>query len=176
VVFSSDNGPHKEGGHDPDFFLSRGPLRGIKRDLYEGGIRVPFLARWPGQVPAGKVSEEVVAFWDLLPTFAEVAGAKAPAGIDGQSVAGAMLGRAQAEHRPLYWEFHEGGFKQAVRWRQWKAVRLGTRRPTELYDLSTDVGERRNVAAEQPDIARKLTELMSSSRVDSPHFPITERV
>src|SRR5207302_3591293 len=115
VIFSSDNGAHREGGHDPEFFHSHGPLRGIKRDLYEGGIRVPTLARWPGKIKAGQVSDQVWAFWDLLPTAAELAGVGPPQGLDGISMVNALLGNKQQDHEYLYWEFHERGFSQAVR-------------------------------------------------------------
>lgn len=172
VVFTSDNGPHREGGHSPDFFQSRGPLRGIKRDLYEGGIRVPFLARWPGRVRESAVSNEVLAFWDLLPTFAEVASAPAPASLDGASVLAALLGKPQKPHRPLYWEFHEGGFSQAVRMGDWKGVRPKLNAPVELYNLARDIGEREDVAARHPDIVERMAALMKSAHVESPEFPV----
>ena len=114
-MFISDNGPHQEGGADPAFFKSSGGLRGIKRDLYEGGIRVPMIAQWPGTIPAGRTSNHVWAHWDLFPTLAELAGAKVPAGLDGISMARALRGRPQPTHDFLYWEFHERGFQQAVR-------------------------------------------------------------
>jgi arylsulfatase A-like enzyme len=115
VIFTSDNGPHREGGHDPDFFHSRGPLRRIKRDLYEGGIRVPFIARWPRVTKAGSTSEEVVAFWDVLPTACELAGVRTPDGLDGVPVSAALSGERLRTRPPLYWEFHENRFSQAVR-------------------------------------------------------------
>src|SRR5205823_6000696 len=124
LFFSSDNGPHKEGGVDPKFFQSSGPLRGIKRDLYEGGIRVPMIARWPTHIKPGQTSDLVWAFWDFLPTAAEIAGAKAPEKIDGLSVLPTLLGNAQTNrHDFLYWEFHERGFQQAARMGEWKALR-----------------------------------------------------
>lgn len=172
VVFTSDNGPHNEGGHNPDFFESRGPLRGLKRDLYEGGVRVPFLARWPGRIRPGAVSDGVFAFWDMLPTFAELAGAPAPAGIDGVSALDTLLGNAPKPHAPLYWEFHEGGFAQAVRLDDWKGVKPKLNAPIELYNLARDLGERNNVAAQHPDVVERIAALMKSSRVDSPHFPV----
>src|SRR5262249_53733407 len=141
IFFSSDNGPHREGGGDPKFFQHAGPLRGIKRDLYEGGIRVPMIARWPGRVKAGAVSEQVWAFWDFLPTAAELAGAKTPEELDGISMAPALLGGKQKDHDFLYWEFHERGSKQAVRTGDWKAVRPKLGGPLELYDLKADIGE-----------------------------------
>jgi arylsulfatase A-like enzyme len=174
VFFTSDNGPHREGGHAPEFFHSSGPLRGIKRDLYEGGIRVPMLVRWPGKVRAGATSDFTWAFWDFLPTAAELGGGRAPSGIDGTSVVPALMGRQQKPHEYLYWEFHEGGFKQAVRMGDWKGVRLGTKSPVELYDVKNDLGEKENVAAAHPDVVARIEKIMSSARVDSPEFPIRE--
>jgi len=123
VIFTSDNGPHKEGGHSADFFGSRGGLRGVKRDMYEGGIRVPAVARWPGRAKPGTTSDAPGAFWDVLPTLAEVVGLKAPPGIDGASFLRALEDQPQPPHAPFYWEFHEGGFQQAVREGDWKLVR-----------------------------------------------------
>lgn len=156
VVFSSDNGPHREGGHDPDFFDSNGPFRGYKRDLYEGGIRVPLIARWPGHIPAGAESGHVCAGWDLLATFAEIAGATVPANTDGISFAPTLLGRSgQRTHDVLYWEFGERGGQQAVRWGPWKAVRTfaGRAEPVsfELFNLEHDPGETTDLAAFHPD-------------------------
>src|SRR5688500_2277825 len=107
IFFSSDNGPHKEATHNPEFFDSNGPLRGIKRDLYDGGIRTPFLASWPGVIRAGQVNDSVCAFWDMLPTFAEIASARTPSGLDGISFAPALHGRPLPQREYLYWEFHE---------------------------------------------------------------------
>jgi arylsulfatase A-like enzyme len=169
IVFSSDNGPHREGGHDPNFFDSNGRLRGIKRDLYEGGIRVPFIAHWPGRIQPG-TTDQPVAFWDLLPTLAEVAGQSAPAGIDGISFLPTLLGRGvQRHHEYLYWEFHERGFTQAVRMNQWKGVRKEGK--LELFDLASDIGETRDVAAANPAIVRKLLGFMESGRTESKEFP-----
>lgn len=174
VVFSSDNGPHKEGGHDPNFFHSGGPLRGIKRDMYEGGIRVPAIARWLGKIKPGQTSDQVWAFWDFLPTAAEVAGVAPPAGIDGISMLPAFLGKPQKNHEYLYWEFHERGFKQAVRMGDWKGVRLTTQSPLELYNLQSDLAEKNNIAAGHPDMVQKLQTIMKEARVDSKDFPIQE--
>lgn len=179
VLFSSDNGPHHEGGHDPQFFDSNGPLRGIKRDLYEGGIRVPTIAHWPGRVEAGTVSDHPSAFWDFLPTAAELAGVEPPSGIDGISYLPALLGRdaEQEEHDYLYWEFPAQGGKQAVRAGRWKAVRLQVRKnpdgPIELYDLETDIGEEHDVAAEHPDLVGRMNEIMQRARTESDIFPLT---
>jgi len=164
VFFTSDNGPHREGGHDPDFFDSNGPLRGIKRDLYEGGIRVPMIVRRPGAVPAGKTSDHVWAFWDFLPTAADIAGAETPTGLDGLSVLPALGGKKAPAHEYLYWEFHEQGGKRAVRMGDWKAVRLLAKNgKTELYDLRDDLGETRDVAATHPDIVTRLEAVMQSA-------------
>ena len=176
VIFSSDNGAHKEGGHDPEFFHSHGDLRGIKRDLYEGGIRVPTMARWPGKIKAGQVSDQVWAFWDFLPTCAELAGAAPLQGIDGISMVNALLGKKQRDHEYLYWEFHERGFSQAVRMGNWKGVRVAARSsPIELYDLSVDLGEKNNVAGQHAEIVAKIAQIMQTAHVDSKEFPITER-
>lgn len=173
VFFSSDNGPHKEGGADPEFFRSSGPLRGFKRAMYDGGIRVPMIVRWPDHVPAGTTSEQIWAFWDFLPTAAELAGTSAPGGLDGLSIVPTLLGQGtQPQHDFLYWEFHEGGFKQAVRTGDWKAVRLAPGKPLELYDLKTDPGETRNIADQHPDVIASIEAYLRRARTDSPDFPV----
>jgi len=172
VVFTSDNGPHKEGGGDPAYFKSSGGLRGIKRDLYEGGIRVPFIARWPGTIPAGRVSDQPWAHWDMFPTLAEIAGAKTPAGLDGTSMVRALKGRAQPAHDPFYWEFHEGGFKQAARMGNWKGVRLTKDGPLELYDLQQDPRETTNVASSHADVVKRIDDYLKTARTDSALWPI----
>jgi arylsulfatase A-like enzyme len=173
VFFSSDNGPHREGGNKPEFFQSSGPLRGIKRDLYEGGIRVPMLARWPGKVKAGAVSDHAWAFWDFLPTAAELAGVNAPEGIDGLSIAPTLLGNTgQKSHPYLYWEFHERGSKQALRFGDWKAVRLQPGGPVELYNVKADVGEQQNVAAKHPDVIARAEAYLRQARTESENWPL----
>jgi arylsulfatase A-like enzyme len=172
VFFSSDNGPHKEGGADPKFFSSSGPLRGFKRDLTEGGIRVPLLVRWPGKIKAGAVSDQVAAFWDVLPTLAELGRAKAPAGLDGISLVPALLGHKQKQHDFLYWEFHERGFQQAVRMGDWKAIRLKVGEPLELYDLKSDIGEKTNVAAKHPEVVARIEAYLRTARTESKDWPI----
>lgn len=172
VFFTSDNGPHKEGGFDPEFFDCNGPLRGLKRDLYEGGIRVPMLVRWPGKVPAGAVSGQIWAMWDFLPTAAAIAGVDAPKGIDGISMLPALQGKAQRQqHESMYWEFHEGGFFQAARMGQWKAVRKNGG-PLELYDLSSDLGEQHDVASAHADIVEKIETYLKTARTESGHWPV----
>jgi arylsulfatase A-like enzyme len=176
VLFTSDNGPHREGGNDPDFNDSNGPLRGIKRDLYEGGIRVPLLVRWPGRVQAGSVSDHPSAFWDYMPTFAELAGVAAPAGGDGISMVPVLTGGEQPRHDFLYWEFHEGkGSKQAVRMGQWKGVRLSPDAELELYDLSSDIGEENDVAADNPEIVSQIEAYLETARTESEFWPLRNR-
>jgi arylsulfatase A-like enzyme len=174
VFFASDNGPHREGGANPEFFHSNGPLRGIKRDLYEGGIRVPLIARWPDRIKAGVVTDHVSAFWDFLPTFAELAGAESPADTDGVSLLPTLLGKPepQRKHEFLYWEFHEGGSKQAVRMGRWKAVRLILGGKLELYDLQSDLGERNNVADRHPEVVTKINEYLTTARTESKFWPL----
>ncbi|MCL5282793.1 MAG: arylsulfatase [Planctomycetes bacterium] len=173
VFFASDNGPHREGGANPEFFHSSGPFRGIKRDLYEGGIRVPLLARWPGRIKAGVVSDHVSAFWDFLPTLAELAGAPCPAGTDGISLLPTLLGRSeqQRQHDFLYWEFHEGGSAQAVRMGRWKAVRPFGQR-LELYDLQTDNGEAHDIADQHPDVVARIEKYLTTARTESKFWPL----
>lgn len=173
VMFSSDNGPHQEGGADPDYFNSNGGLRGIKRDLYEGGIRVPFIVSWPEKIDPGRTSEHVSAFWDLLPTLAEIAGVEI-GGTDGISFLPELLEEDQPEHAYLYWEFHEQGGKQAILRGEWKAVRLNVREAPmgipELYNLEEDPSEQHNVAPGHPDLVRQLCVLMEEARVPSQLF------
>ncbi|MBN3521994.1 arylsulfatase [Algoriphagus lutimaris] len=175
IIFSSDNGAHREGGADPEFFDSNGQFRGFKRDLYEGGVRAPMIAWWPNKIKAGTTTGHVAAFWDLLPTFAEVAGAKISSVIDGISFYPTLVGEGeQQEHEYLYWEFHEQGGKQAVRQGNWKAVKLEVFKSDqpilELYDLSKDPGETNNIANEFPEKAQELQSLMSSSHIQNPIF------
>ncbi|MGC9326042.1 MAG: sulfatase-like hydrolase/transferase [Candidatus Hinthialibacter sp.] len=172
VFFTSDNGPHREGGSNPEFFHSSGPLRGIKRDLYEGGIRVPMIARWPGKIQAGSVSDQVWAFWDFPSTAAELGGAAMPSGVDGISMVNALLGKPQKSHDYLYWEFHEQGGKRAIRTDNWKAVRPKWNGPIELYDLKNDHKEANNIANAHPDIIQKMEELFRKARTDNEFYPV----
>ena len=169
IFFSSDNGPREQGAK---LFHSSGPLRGIKRDLYDGGIRVPMIVRWPGQVKANATSEQVWAFWDFLPTAAEIAGANPPKNIDGISMLPALLGKPQKNHDLLYWEFFERGFQQAIRMGDWKAVQL-TPGKIELYNLKTDVGEQHDVADKNPDVIKKFQALFKTARTESKDWPVT---
>jgi arylsulfatase A len=162
VFFTSDNGPDNDVGNE--LFHSNGPLRGIKRDLYEGGIRVPMIVRWPGKVPAGATSDQIWAFWDFLPTAAEIAGTAPPKCIDGVSVLSALLGKSTIEHSPLYWEFYERGFEQAARFGDWKAVRHAPGKALELYNLKSDLGEKEDVAASNPELVGKMEESLRKAR------------
>ena len=174
VFFSSDNGPHAEGGNDPHFNDSNGPLRGIKRDLTEGGIRVPLIARWPGKIKAESTSDFVGSFADLLPTLAGIAGASGdvPKDLDGLSLAPTLLGRPadQQQHDYLYWAFYERGGAQAVRQGHWKAVQQPLDTPVRLYDLAADIGEDRNVADQHAEVARRLTAAMGEAYVPSENW------
>lgn len=176
VMFASDNGPHAEGGNDPAFNDSSGPLRGIKRALYEGGIRVPFIVRWPGRIKAGSVSDLISGFQDVLPTCVELAGGQAPSGIDGISFLPTLLGQddQQKKHDYLYWEFYEQGGRQAVRKGDWKAIRQNVSKnpdgPIELYDLRTDLGETHDVAGEHPEIVTQMETIMKTARTESDVF------
>jgi arylsulfatase A-like enzyme len=174
VVFTSDNGPQgrDEGGYDQTLFDSNGPFRGLKRELYEGGIRVPLLVRWPGRVRAGSTSAVPVTLCDLLPTAAALAGARVPSATDGVSLQSLLLGGRAPRRESLYWEFHEGGFAQAVRMGSWKAVRRGTDGKVELYDLKTDIGETRDVAARHPALVRRAEEVMRREHVESEDWPL----
>jgi arylsulfatase A-like enzyme len=169
VFFSSDNGPHREGGNNPDFFDSNGPLRGIKRDLYEGGIRVPLIVRWPSRAPSGRVSGQVGYFADFMPTAAQLAGTAVPANLDGISLLPAILGNdaGQKEHDYLYWEFYESGTAQAVRMGDWKGVCKPFGGEIELYNLKDDVGETKNLAGGNPAIVGKIRTAMREAHVPS---------
>ena len=175
VIFASDNGPHLEGGADPDYFDSNGPLRGYKRDVYEGGIRTPMLVRWPGKVHPGSRSDHISAFWDILPTFAEITGADIPVNTDGISFLPALLGKKQKEHEYLFWEFHEQGGRMAVRMGKWKAVKLNVNKDPdampELYDLSADIGEMNDIASSNPEIVKQMAEIMKKEHKPSEVFP-----
>jgi len=175
VMFASDNGPHLEGGADPDYFDSNGPLRGYKRDMYEGGIRTPMIVRWPGKIKENTVSDHISAFWDVMPTLAEISGAEVPSGIDGISFLPALLGKRQKNHDYLYWEFHEQGGKAGVRMGDWKAVKLnadnGFQDSIELYDLSRDEGEKNDISSSNPEIVKKMIGIMNEAHTRSEVFP-----
>ncbi|MHC4741727.1 MAG: sulfatase-like hydrolase/transferase [Planctomycetota bacterium] len=176
VIFTSDNGPHAEGGANPRFNNSSGPLRGYKRDLYEGGIRVPTIARWPGRIKPGSTSDHISAFWDILPTCCDIAGIDTPEGIDGISMLPTFLGKPkkQKKHEYMYWEFHSYGKRQAVRVVDFKGIRLNVAKnpdgPIELYNLKDDIGEKNNIAKDHPQIVEKITKIMKSARTPSKYW------
>jgi arylsulfatase A len=176
IVFSSDNGPHQEGGNDPDFFNSNGDLRGYKRDLYEGGIRVPLIMHWAGKILAGSRSDHISAFWDLMPTFADVAGATPPKNIDGISLMPTLTGKKQEAHTYLYWEFVDLGGRQAIRKGNWKAVKYDLRtapgQPMELYRLDLDPSESNNIAANHPEVTAAMEKLFKEAHWPNPQFPL----
>ncbi|WP_226894707.1 arylsulfatase [Luteolibacter marinus] len=176
VIFSSDNGPHNESSHNLARFQPAGPLRGIKRDLTDGGIRVPAIARWPGKIAAGSASGHVAYFGDFFATACEVAGAEVPAGLDSVSFAPTLLGtpEKQLKHEFLYWEFHEGGFHQAVLHQgRWKGIRSKSiRNPIVLHDLAADLGESRDLASEHPEIVEKIKSYLDGARTDAADWPV----
>jgi len=183
VMFSSDNGPtfNRLGGSDSEFFESAGGMRGLKGSLYEGGIRVPLIARWPGRIKPGTESDHISAFWDVMPTIADITGVQTPKGIDGVSFAPTLLGQAdkQQQHDYLYWEFPSYGGQQAVRLGSWKGVRQNMLRKNnktplqiELYNLRNDRAESRDVAAEHPQVVARIRAIMQSQHTPSRLFPI----
>ncbi len=175
IIFTSDNGPSREGGSDPDYFDSNGIFKGYKRDLYEGGIRVPLLVSWPGTVKKGVVTDHISAFWDFMPTFTEILEVPVEYDTDGVSFAPLLLSAGkQVQHDYLYWEFHEKDGRQAIRKNQWKAVKYNVLSQAdtsvELYNLSEDPGENHDVSRQHPDIAAELTRLLETSRTPSKVF------
>ena len=176
IIFSSDNGAAREGGADPDFFNSSGNLRGIKRDLYEGGIRVPMIAWYPEKIKAGSITEHISAFWDVMPTIAELTGTKAAENTHGISFVPTLFGKSrQKEHDYLYWEFHERGGTVAVMKDDWKAIWLNVRNAerttVELYNLATDVGEVNCLAQQHPEIIEQFDQIRKNARVETEAFP-----
>ena len=180
VILSSDNGPHREGGHDPDFFDSNGPLTGYKRDLTEGGIRAPMLARWPGKILSGSENDLISAHWDMLPTFCELADASVPKDIDGISLVPELLGKGdQRQHDYLYWEFYERGGKKAARWGDWKALQLNISKdpdsPIAIYNLKQDLKEEHDLSGEHPELVEKAKEIFTEAHVPSPNWSFTAK-
>ncbi len=173
VIFTSDNGANEE---FVETLTSTGGLRGSKRMLYEGGIRAPFIARWPGRIQAGTTSDLLTTFADFLPTAADLAGVPPPAGTDGISIAPTLLGGKQAEqHEALYFEIYEPYFQQAVRWGDWKGYRLGTKAPLELYDLEADPAEKQDLASAHPEIVKKIEAIMAAEHTPSPNYDAPEQ-
>ncbi len=190
IIYTSDNGGHAEGenlpsgkiinGHDPYFFNSNAPFRGIKRDLYEGGIRVPFIARWKGTIKPNTTSGHIAAFWDILPTFADVANVKTTYNHDGISFLPELTGKKQPKQDHLYWEFQldgswqelpNGGFRQAVRLGNWKAVRYGINNEIELYNLDRDIGEQNDLSGQYPELVEKMDSIFKVSHSNNKKFP-----
>jgi arylsulfatase A-like enzyme len=178
VLFSGDNGasfePNSEVGSLFDQSMG-GKLRGYKRSLYEGGLRQAGIARWPGAVPAGKVSDEAWAFWDFLPTAAELAGVSLASVHDGLSVVSLLKGGPAPLREAFYWELHEAASLQAVRFGDWKAVRNGPSKPIELYDLKTDLAESKNLASAKPELIAKAESLMKSMRTEHSDWPLVDQ-
>lgn len=179
VIFTSDNGPHREGGNQPQYFNSSGGLRGIKRDLYEGGIREPLLVRWPEKIKKNSVSDHIGAAWDFLPTFAALTGQKLPNKLDGVSLLPVLTGKGKQTEPPfLYWEFHEDGGRQAVRMGQWKGVRLNVKAnpdsPIQLFDLPVDPAETTDVSKAHPGIVRQIAQVMKREHVENKDFPLMD--
>lgn len=173
VIFTSDNGPHREGGANPDYFQSYGPLKGVKRDVYEGGIRVPMIAWGPEKIKAGVKSEHISAFWDVMPTLAELTGVTLPEAGDGISFLPTLLSEGeQKQHDYLYWEFHELNGREALRSGNWKLIRQPVVGETilELYDLSSDIHEDNNLSQQNPEKVKELEVLMDGARTESPLF------
>jgi len=170
LIFSGDNGPQgtDEGNYNAAFFNSTGGLRGLKRSLYEGGIREPMIIRWPDRIKAGSVNDLVWSHYDLFPTFAEIAKATVPRDLDGVSVLPVWLDNKSASRKYLYWEFHEGGFMQALRMGNWKAVKRGVNGKTELYDLDKDAAETRNIADSNAKIVSEADRIMKREHRVSP--------
>ena len=173
VMFSSDNGPTFNGGTDSTFFESAGPLRGLKTMLYEGGIRIPMFARWPGKIQPGSETDHISAFWDVLPTITDIVGCAPPDNIDGVSFLPSLLGQdeKQEKHEYLYWEYNG---KQAVRMGNWKAYRPGFEERIELYDLEDDIGEQKDLAPNHPEIVAKIEDILHTARTESELFPLIE--
>jgi arylsulfatase A-like enzyme len=173
IILTSDNGPWS--GAPVERFRSSGPLRGHKRTLYEGGIRVPFIAHWPGVIPANRISHEVITFRDMLPTLAEIADAQVPEDIDGLSVWKAFRGQPLDQTHPyLYWDYGHcrSRYDQAVRLGTWKGIRHGMENEIQLYNLDSDVQEKFNVADQHPAIVKKIGEIMQTAAVHSERYPI----
>ncbi len=176
VIFTSDNGPHKENGGDPEFFKNHGIYRGIKRDLYEGGIRVPFIAYWKGKLKPA-VTDLPFALWDMYPTILQAANVTAAKNIDGISIVPTLFKKGiQNKHEYLYWEFHENNGRQALRWKNWKLIKLNVNNAAttivELYDLENDAAEKNNVKDKFPEIIKIMETLMKQAHAANTDWPL----
>lgn len=177
IIFTSDNGPHSEGGFNPELLDSNGPLRGGKRDLYEGGIRVPFIASWPAAIKAGGTTDHPSAFWDFLPTICELTGQPLPDHIQGISFAATLIGKSEQEKHPyLYWEFHEMDTRRAIQSGDWKLVQYGVSKAdktsTKLFDIGKDIGETKDLFKKHPEKVAELLKLIATARIPSRNFPV----
>jgi arylsulfatase A len=178
IIFTSDNGPHNEGGHDVEFFNSRGELREYKRSFHEGGFRVPMIVRWPGVVEPNTTSDHISAFWDVMPTVCDIAGAPIPEQTDGISFLPTLKGEVQAEHEYLYWEFDENiyrrknNYKQAVRKGDWKGIYYIDEDKFELYNLKQDLSETNELSARYPEIVKEIEAIMKEAHVPNERFPL----
>jgi len=172
IFFTSDNGPCDSRLHDPEFFNSSGIYTGVKRDMYEGGIRIPMIVRWPGKISPGSVSDDVWAFWDFLPTAADIAGVPFENAIDGISVLPAILGQQQKLHDYLYWDYGHvrDEFIQAARWEDWKGIKYNATGKYELFNLDNDPGEKNNLASERPDLVQHFEEILIEAYVPSKDY------
>jgi arylsulfatase A-like enzyme len=174
VFFSSDNGPSSAGGIDPEYFNSNGPFRGGKYNIYEGGIRVPMIARYPGKIKPGTDYSEPAMFCDFLPTVADLIHTNVTSHVDGISILPALYGKKQNHHKYLYWEFKNGkkDFIQAVRMKNWKALRSNPDKPIELYDLSKDISETNDVSKNNPMVIEQIKKIFSEAHTESKHWPM----
>jgi arylsulfatase A-like enzyme len=174
IFFTSDNGPNGSKSHDPDFFDSNGIYRGYKRDMYEGGIRIPMIVRWPGRIAAGAISEDIWAFWDFLPTAAELAGVPFQNNTDGISIVPALFGQAKQAHEYLYWDYGHvrDEFLQAARWDDWKGILKHPSGTIEIYNLKSDPGESNNLAEKRPDMVRRFEEILKEAYIPTSNYPV----
>lgn len=174
VIFTSDNGPHEEGKNNPRLFNPAGPLRGMKRSLYEGGVRVPFIARWPSQIKAGATSDHIAYFGDVMATVSELTKQPTPPATNSISMMPTLTGKSQQQqHKYIYFEFYEQGGRQSVRFGNWKAIRepMLTGK-VRLYDLSKDIGETNNTADANPQIVKQAAAYMDEAHVDDPKWQV----
>ena len=176
IIFTSDNGSHYEGGYKPELLGSNAPLRGGKRDLYEGGIRIPFITSWPDAIKPGQTSDHPSAFWDFLPTVCKLTESPVPKNIQGISFAPTLLGKGeQKKHGHLYWEFQEKAGRRAIQQGDWKLVQYNLSKPnkltTELFNLAEDIGENKDLSKAHPEKLAELLKLIETARVPSELFP-----